>query len=166
MLIEPNGSVRIHSAMESDAQQFLASTDTIGGDKGTSPSSRLRILIVEDETILAMQVEDMIEKLGHVVVGSVASHAQTITRAQASRPDLAVMDINLGHGGNGIEAALELRQRFNMPSVFVSAYLSSASDREWAQTARPLGLVPKPYTARHIEAVLRQAAGRIAPSRN
>jgi hypothetical protein len=43
MLIEPNGSVRIHSAMESDAQQFLASTDTIGGDKGTSPSSRLRI---------------------------------------------------------------------------------------------------------------------------
>ena len=61
MLIEPNGSVRIHSAMESDAQQFLASTDTIGGDKGTSPSSRLRILIVEDETILAMQLEDMIE---------------------------------------------------------------------------------------------------------
>ncbi len=166
MLIVPDGSVRTRIAIRPGAQRAFGPTDAAGGSKGASPSFRLRILIVEDESILAMQLEDMVQDLGHVVVGSTASHAAAVAAAEASRPDLALMDINLGRGGNGIEAALELRRRFDLPSIFLSAYLSSPSVREQAQAAEPLGLVPKPYTERQIDAALKRAAVHLKAGRD
>jgi CheY-like chemotaxis protein len=166
MLINQDGSVRTRIAIGSGARQVSGPTDAGGGGKDANPPFRLRILIVEDETVVAMRLEDLVQDLGHVVVGTVASHATAVAAAEASRPDLALMDINLGRGGNGIEAALELRRRFDVPSVFLSAYLSSPSVREWAQVAQPLGFVPKPYTERHIEAALKKAATHLGTGRN
>lgn len=120
----------------------------------------LRVLIVEDESVLAMQLEDMVQALGHLVVGTVASFNDAVNRAETERPDVALMDINLRHGGNGIDAALVLRKCFRVPSIFVSAYLSSPETRERAQAAEPLGFVPKPYTQSDIGAALKLAADR------
>jgi CheY-like chemotaxis protein len=159
MHIVADGPVRTSAG--SNSQQGFDLADTTASSKYISPPHQLRILIVEDETCIAMQLEDMVQNLGHEVVGSVASHAQAIASAQTSRPDLALMDINLDRGGSGIEAALELRRRFNVPSIFVSAYLSFPSTRERAQAAQPLGFVPKPYTEREIEAALKQAADQL-----
>ncbi len=158
MLMMPHRSVGTRFAIRPPARQGFDSTEAERGGESASPSFRLRILIVEDETVVAMLLEDMLEDLGHVVVGTAASHAAAIAAAVTSRPDLALMDINLGHGGNGIEAALELRRRFDLPSVFLSAYLSSPSVREQAQAAEPLGFVSKPCTERQIEVVLKRAA--------
>ncbi len=158
MHVVADGPEQTRSTGRSSPQRDPIPTDATAGGKHTSLSGGLRILIVEDETVLAMQLEDMVQELGHMVVGSVASRAQAIASAETSRPDLALMDINLGHGGNGIEAALELRRRFDLPSVFLSAYLSSPSVREQAQAAEPLGFVSKPCTERQIEVVLKRAA--------
>ena len=166
MLMVPDGPVGTRRAIAPRGQQVFGPTDATRGDKGANPFAPLCILIVEDESVLAMQLEDMLQDLGHVVVGTVASHAAAVAAAETGRPDLVLMDINLGRGGNGIEAALELRRRFDLPSIFLSAYLSSPSIKEQAQTAGPLGLVPKPYTARHIEAALRKAAEHLKHGRN
>ncbi len=152
-------SIRIVAG--SNPQQGPGPTDATAASQHTSPSLRLRILIVEDVSWIAMQLEDMVQKLGHEVVGSAASHAQAVASAETSRPDLALMDINLGCGRDGIETALELRCRFNVPCVFVSAYLSSPEIKERARAAQPLGFVPKPYTKREIEAALKQAADQL-----
>src|SRR5919202_524031 len=161
MRIAADGSVRMPIAPTSNSQQGFAPILTTAGGRHTSLSGGLRLLIVEDETWIAMQLEDMVQKLGHKVVGSAASYAQAIASAETSRPDLALMDINLGCGRDGIETALELRCRFNVPSVFVSAYLSSPEIKERARVAQPLGFVPKPYTHREIEAALKQAADQL-----
>ena len=166
MFMVPDRSVGTRRAIGSRGRQVFGPADAAWGDKGADPASRLRVLIVEDETIVAMQLEDMLQDLGHVVVGTVASHVAAVAAAETGRPDLVLMDINLGRGGNGIEAALELRQRFDLPSVFLSAYLSSPSVRERAQAAQPLGCLSKPYTERHIEAALRKAAEHLKPSRD
>ena len=146
---------------KSNPQQSFHPTDATAGGTHTSPSFRLRVLIVEDETCIAIQLEDMVQNLGHEVVGSAASYTQAVASAETSRPDLALMDINLDRGGDGIEAALELRRRFNVPSIFVSAYVSLPNIRERTQAAQPLGFVPKPYTQREIAAALKQAAGQL-----
>ncbi len=145
----------------SDPQQGPGPTDAATVSQHTSPSIRLRILIVEDVSWIAMQLEDIVQKLGHEVVGSAASHAQAVASAETSRPDLALMDINLGCGRDGIETALELRCRFNVPCVFVSAYASHAEIKERARVAQPLGFVLKPYTHREIAAALKQAADQL-----
>ena len=142
-------------------QQGSGPTHATAGGQHTSPSFRLRILIVEDVTWIAMQLEGMVQKLGHEVVGSAASHAQAVASAETCRPDLALMDINLGCGRDGIETALELRCRFNVPCVFVSAYASHAEIKEWARVVQPLGFVPKPSTHREIEAALKRAADQL-----
>ena len=163
MLIMPVGLVRTRITHGPGTDRVFGPTEAIGGDKGASPSLRLRILIVEDEVVVAMRLEDMVQDLGYVVVGTAASHAGAVAAAEASRPDLVLMDINLGRGGNGIEAALELRRRFDLPCVFLSAYLSSPSVREQVQAAQPLGFVSKPYTERQVEAALTRAAEHLKP---
>ena len=159
MHIVADGPVRTSAG--SHSQQGFDPANATAGRKHTSSLRQLRVLIVEDESCIAMQLEDMVHNLGHEVVGSAASYAQAITSAQVSRPDLALMDINLGCGRDGIETALELRCRFNVPCVFVSAYLSSPEIKERARAAQPLGFVPKPYTQGEIAAALKQAAGQL-----
>ncbi len=166
MFITSNASVRTWVGTKPGARQILGPMDVARGDKGASPPAPLRILIVEDESVVAMQLEDTVQDLGHVVIDTVASHVEAVAAAESSRPDLVLMDINLGRGGNGIEAALELRRRLDLPCIFLSAYLSSPSVKERAQAVQPLGCITKPYTARHIEAALRKAAERLEPGRN
>src|SRR5919206_4673962 len=161
MLIMPVGLVRTRITHGPGTDRVFGPIEAIGGDKGASPSLRLRILIVEDEVVVAMRLEDMVQDLGYGVVGTAASHAGAVAAAEASRPDLVLMDINLGRGGDGVEAALELRQRFDLPSIFVSAYASSPEIKAQARAAQPLGFVPKPYTERDISAALGQAATRL-----
>ncbi len=151
----------VRTSAGSNSQRGFDPANAIAGGKHMSPSLRLRILIVEDVSWIAMQLESMVQKLGHEVVGSAASHAQAVASAETSRPDLALMDINLGCGRDGIETALELRCWFNVPCVFVSAYVSHAEIKERARVAQPLGFVLKPYTQREIEAALKQAAGQL-----
>lgn len=118
-----------------------------------SPVS-IRVLIVEDEILVAIDTRSMLETNGFVVVGVAASAEHAISIAEKERPDLVLMDIRLDGPRDGVEAAAEIRQRFDIPTIFVTAN-ADARIRERAKAARPIGFLVKPFN----EAMLLRAMG-------
>lgn len=103
-----------------------------------------RILIVEDELFAAMDIELAVLRAGHRVVGFAGTAARAIELAESAQPDIVLMDIRLVGDRDGIDAAIEIRQRFDIPSLIISAY-TDATMRQRAMPARPLGFIPKPF---------------------
>ena len=135
----------------SDNSERHAGTRKEGTD--TSPDS-IRVLIVEDEILVAIDTRSMLETNGFVVVGVAASAEHAINVAEKERPDLVLMDIRLDGARDGVEAAAEIRQRFDIPTIFVTAN-ADARIRERAKAARPIGFLVKPFN----EAMLLRAMG-------
>jgi len=115
----------------------------------------LRILIVEDEMLLALDLEDMLSLAGHVVVGQASDMTQAITLADqvGGEIDIAIMDVTLARGSNGVETAGELRTRWDIPSLFVSGNLDERT-RQLALQWQPIGFVGKPYSERDLLAAI------------
>lgn len=82
----------------------------------------LKVLIVEDEVLIAMTLESMVEDFGYEVCGVACAGDDAVRQAARSRPDVILMDINLGPGIDGIEAARRTREALSPRIVFVSAY--------------------------------------------
>ena len=120
-----------------------------------SPTApRARILIVEDETLIALELEEMLAELGYEVAGTAGSHAQAMALcAQAPHPDLALMDINIRGDIDGIETARLIRDRFAIPSVFLTAY-SDPSTLARATESGALGYLLKPFSGRDLVAAI------------
>jgi len=118
-----------------------------------------RLMIVEDESIVALDLRDNLESLGYSVVGVAASQAAALRLAQQERPDLVLMDINLGRGGDGIEAASALRELNDVPVVYLTAYAESEMLSRAAATA-PYGYLLKPFELRELNATVRMALTR------
>lgn len=110
----------------------------------------MRLLIVEDEAITAMHLEAVLTGLGHDVCAVEATGEGAILRAEALRPDLILMDVRLAGKLDGITAADEIRRRFGIPSLLVTAF-SDPRTAARARDAEALGTIPKPYTTRQIE---------------
>jgi hypothetical protein len=112
-----------------------------------------RILIVGDESITGEDLRDILTDLGYAVVEVVASGAEALATVEKMRPDLALMDIRIKGPIDGIETARQLRERFNIPVVYLSANADRATvDR--AQTAEPLGYITKPFRQSELAAVI------------
>ena len=96
-----------------------------------------KILIVEDERITAEDLRDILTDLGYTVTGSVASGAEAIARAEENTPDLALMDIRIKGDMDGTETARVLRERFNIPVIYLTAHADSSTVAR-AKIAEPL----------------------------
>ena len=105
---------------------------------------RLRIAIIEDEALVALQMEDHLTDAGHEVVGTADTLVEAIALIEETRPDLALVDIQLAEGASGIEVARELNER-GIPCVFATGNCPG-SDR-----ADALGCLHKPFN--HIQLV-------------
>jgi DNA-binding NarL/FixJ family response regulator len=127
-----------------------------GEPGGSATPTRPKILIVEDNLILALEVEDTLQGAGFEVVGVAATADQAVRLAALHRPALAVMDIRLPGARDGIEAAIELRETYGIRSVFASAH-SAPDMRERASAARPAGWMTKPYSMPALVALIRDA---------
>lgn len=103
----------------------------------------LRAVIVEDEAIIAMELEMLLEGLGIEVIGMAMSAAEAEALAAAERPDFLTMDINIKGSRDGVEAACAIFEKLGISSIFVSAF-SDAATKARAASARPLGWVRKP----------------------
>jgi CheY-like chemotaxis protein len=108
----------------------------------------MRILIVEDEALIAMVLADSLEDGGHEVVGPATTMAEALALCEAAPPELAVLDVNLRDGSNGVDVARALLERWGVLSIFASAQMMEA--RRARDIA--LGHIRKPYGA---ETVLR-----------
>ncbi|QJW95804.1 hybrid sensor histidine kinase/response regulator [Frigoriglobus tundricola] len=102
------------------------------------------ILVVEDERVIARCIAAQLAEMGYAVAGSAATGEEAVRLALELRPDLVLMDINLGAGIDGVEAATRIRKQVDVPVV----YLTANSDRATIQRAKltdPFGYVLKPY---------------------
>src|SRR5262249_39645971 len=92
-----------------------------------------RVLIVEDEFAIGIDIQDQLTGLGYVVVGITAFGEEAVKLAETLRPELVLMDINLRGELNGVAAAEQIRSRFSLPVVYVTANMAVAR----AQTGQP-----------------------------
>jgi DNA-binding NtrC family response regulator len=119
-----------------------------------------RILIVEDEAVVALDVEERLRRLGYDVVAAVDSGESALAHAAALRPDLVLMDIQLGRdGADGIAAAARLRADFDVAVVFLTAFADPVTI-ERAKAATPHGYILKPFDERDLRAVIEIALHR------
>jgi len=112
-----------------------------------------RILIVEDERIIALDLKRRLERFGYHVVGMASEAADAIELASAELPDLVLMDIMLSSGADGITAATEIRRRHRIPVVFLTAYADEATIQR-AKIAEPVGYVLKPFKERELHTTI------------
>ena len=119
----------------------------------------LRVLIVEGEFFIALDNSDQVEALGHTVVGTAVSAEQAVSIAERERPDVVLMDIRLAGSRDGIDAADEIRSRFGIESIFVTANTDSRT-RERAQALSPIGFLEKPLTQQRLKESLARLTGR------
>jgi two-component system, response regulator PdtaR len=108
-----------------------------------------RILLVEDEMFVAMDIERVVEKAGHEVVGFAGTAERAVALTDELRPDLVLMDIRL----RGQRDAIEIRKRFDIPCLVISAF-TDAQTRERAAPARVLGFISKPFEPSILEVAL------------
>lgn len=112
-----------------------------------------RILIVEDEFLIGIELENRLLDAGFQVVGVAISANEAISLARTERPDLVVMDIRLGGPRDGVDTAIELYSTLGIRSVFASAH-ADAETRKRATPASPIGWVQKPYAADSIVSLI------------
>jgi CheY-like chemotaxis protein len=115
-----------------------------------------RILIVEDEMIIAMELEDQLMHMGHSVLALAASGEEAIARARALQPELVLMDIRLPGAMDGIEAAQQILAQLHIPVVFVTAY-PDALTVERLRATEPTFCVQKPFEEHQLQCTIVQA---------
>ena len=112
-----------------------------------------RILVVEDQRLIAADIENTLKKLGYVVVGNVASGEDAISKSEQVRPELVLMDVRLRGEMDGIQAAEIIRDRFNLPVVYLTAYADEETILR-AKKTTPFGYLVKPFNERELRATI------------
>jgi CheY-like chemotaxis protein/DNA-binding PadR family transcriptional regulator len=115
-----------------------------------------RILVVDDEAIITMQLEERLTAMGYTVAGMAASGEGAIDMARRLKPDLLLMDIVMPGRLNGIEAARVIMEELDIPVVFVTSYADDAII-EQAKQVRPYGYIVKPFNELEIKAAIEVA---------
>lgn len=106
--------------------------------------SKTNILIVEDESIVAKDIQHSLKKLGYTVVGICSTGEDAIRTAEELKPDLVLMDIMLKGDMSGIEAAAQIREKYNLPVIYLTAY-ADESTLSKAKVSEPYGYIIKPF---------------------
>lgn len=117
------------------------------------------ILVVEDERIVAKDIQISLEQLGYTVPAIAASGIEAINKAAENVPDLVLMDINLKGDMDGVEAARHINTRFNVPVIYLTAY-SDDQTLERAKLTDPIGYILKPFKARELHAAIQMAINK------
>src|ERR1700757_2249058 len=113
-----------------------------------------KVLIIEDEPIIALDLENLVTELGHKVVAVAATKDDAVAKAKSERPGLVLADINLGEGGSGIDAVSEILSAFDIPVIFITAYPEKLLTGERPE---PPYLIAKPFLPETVQATVGQA---------
>jgi DNA-binding response OmpR family regulator len=130
-----------------------------GGASGTSKNSD-RILIVEDDLLIASQMEAALTDAGFQIAGTASTGEEALQLAHAQSPTLVVMDIRLAGDRDGIDTALELFRSHGIRCIFASAHADQEAQRR-AAPAAPLGWLQKPYTMASLTTMVRAAVSEL-----
>ncbi|MDR3556842.1 MAG: response regulator [Syntrophobacteraceae bacterium] len=118
-----------------------------------------RILVVDDEILVAKEIEMRVAAMGYQVVGTARNAEEAPEFARKDHPDLVLMGINLPGKMDGTTAAEEIRRRFSLPVIFLTAY-SEETTLERAKPAQPYGYILKPFEERELRSAIEIALHR------
>lgn len=116
------------------------------------------ILIVEDEMIVALDLQDRLQRLGYSVSETAMSGQEALKLAEEMRPDLIFMDIGLKGDMDGIEVARQIHARFAIPIVFLTAY-GDANTRQRAEATSPAAFLAKPFDETELARAIENGLG-------
>lgn len=139
---------------------MVATHVSSSGAANDSSDKPLSVLVVEDDMIIAMDVEDGIEELGHTVAGSAVTANQAVELAGKLKPDVVLMDLRLADGSFGGDAAREILTRYGIRSIFVSGNLDPVT-RGLLSELEPVAMISKPFVQHQLAQAL-EAAREVA----
>ncbi len=116
--------------------------------------TKARILIIEDETVIAMDLSDIVSAIGHQVCGIESTASGAVEAAERERPDLVLADIQLADGSSGIDAVRQILESFDVPVIFITAFPDRLLTGERPE---PTFLITKPYSPDMVRAQVSQA---------
>jgi PAS domain S-box-containing protein len=117
---------------------------------------KARIMVVEDEGVVAMQIADALKAMEYEVPLVVMTGEEAVSRLLETEPDLVLMDIHLKGGMSGVEAAKRIRQRLDVPVIYLTAF-ADADTLDQAQLTEPYGYVLKPFEEKSLHAIIQMS---------
>jgi CheY-like chemotaxis protein len=135
-----------------DTAAVIAATDEVGREIAQVVATD--VLVIEDEPIIAMDLEALVEGLGHRVVGNARTHREAVAMADEAKPGLVLADIQLADGSSGLEAVNEILERFDVPVIFITAYPERLLT---GMRPEPVFLITKPFQTQTVKAIISQA---------
>lgn len=121
-----------------------------------------RVLIIEDEPIIAADLQDRLTDLGYEVMANVCSGEEALEEVRYATPDLILMDVHLSGTLDGVETALRIRETINAPLIFLTSNSDEATFQR-ARQAKPLAFISKPFRGRDLAHAIELAIGRASP---
>src|SRR3712207_2110641 len=116
--------------------------------------TRAEVLIIEDEPIIAMDIETIVRDLGHTVTGVAVTRDEAVAQAMARRPGLVLADIQLADDSSGIDAVKDILGEFQVPVIFITAFPERLLTGERPE---PTFLITKPFQRSTVKAAIAQA---------
>ncbi|MFT7436486.1 MAG: DNA-binding LytR/AlgR family response regulator, partial [Psychromonas sp.] len=121
----------------------------------------LKILLVEDELIIAADMEDMLSEMGYEVLDTAMDFEEAIKILQNETPDLILLDVNLGGKKDGIDLAEEINKTFQIPFIFTTSY-SDGPTIERAKKVNPINYLVKPFKREQLFTTIEMAMLNLA----
>ncbi len=112
------------------------------------------VLIIEDEPLIAMDIEDMVSSMGHRVLGVARTRGEAVEMAKERKPQIVLSDIQLADGSSGIDAVNDILKDFDVPVIFITAFPERLLT---GQRPEPAFLITKPFSPEMVKGVMSQA---------
>jgi CheY-like chemotaxis protein/DNA-directed RNA polymerase specialized sigma24 family protein len=138
--------------MDISFEEAAALQETAGREIATMISTS--VLIIEDEPIIAMDLEALVTDLGHSVTEVARTHREALTAIAQNEPGLVLADIHLADGSSGLDAVNEILTEYNLPVIFITAYPERLLT---GQRPEPTFLITKPFRPEVVKAIISQA---------
>jgi len=145
----PRETARILGKSEDDIEREI-----VEAQQAIDKQLASRVLIIEDESIIALDLENLMTELGHEVVGIAATRDEAVKQARQQKPGLVLADIRLADGSSGIDAVSEILRGFDIPVIFITAYPERLLTGERPE---PTYLITKPFLSTTVKATVGQA---------
>jgi CheY-like chemotaxis protein len=150
--LEGFGEEEVGAILSVDTETVRELVDEAGRELAADMATD--ILIIEDEPLIAMDLEALVEGLGHNVTGVARTRTEAVKLATTKRPGLILADIQLADGSSGLDAVNDLLKAFEVPVIFITAYPERFLTGERPE---PAFLIAKPFQPANVSAVISQA---------
>lgn len=114
---------------------------------------KLKILIIEDNNLIALNLQEQLKRLGHNIIKIVSNGKNAIKLTEETNPDLILMDIQLKGDLDGIETAQIIKDKYNTPIIYLTAYYTNEL-LDCAQKTQPVAYITKPYEEEELQAAV------------